>query len=386
MAANRSVVSDRKNYSVHQFDRLMAETRFLFRCFSYVRLPPGRSPIKRDDGFVARKFSDRKQIDVATLWENEPARYLSAVEHIDANKPKSSPWISTTRSWDWAIWWMALNKHPLSTHKLKIAVIDLTLLPPPGPDTNLAKSSRPHQGIVLHALDLISRAQKEKPIPSDKLERVTNYANSADEVLVYAKIPLSAIVSTVTLDVLKLSIKAYIEPNTSEHWTRRVYDWAFGPPDPSKTKRFPVARGQWIVEIDKVLRKLEARKPSRGHDASTGTSLQTNKGLEKGNKEAGGEESDEEDLDNPQLSNVRAANFKKALEGPGLDIYKDAGASVGSWMTLQTMMKRRSNFSMGHLDDTNSPPELSPLLWTIYQCYQSKKIYGQHHPWLGPAN
>ncbi|CAE6502970.1 unnamed protein product [Rhizoctonia solani] len=359
MTTNRSFVSDRRDYTTKQFDRLMEETRFLFRCYSYNRFPTGKSPLKKDDGFVASKYSNQKKgIDVATLWAKEPARYTSAVDHVDANRPKNSPWISTTRSWDWAIWWMALNKNPLSTHKLKIAVIDLTLLPPPVPDTILAKNSRPHQGIVLHALDLISRANKEEKIPGDKLERVKNYANSADEVLVYAKIPLSAIVSRVTLDGLKLSIKAYIEPSTSEHWIRRLYDWVVGPPDDlSKKKNFSIARGQWvrkfrelgmnelqwgeecagfaflllgkqIIEIDKMLRKLEARNPSRSRDAATGIPIQTNKSKEEDNGEAEDEETDEEDRDNTQLANVHAANFNKALEGPGLNMFKDAGASV----------------------------------------------------------
>lgn len=192
----------------------MSKIRFLFRVFD----PTCLSPYNEKSGFVASKFSsligDEKEINVSELWsqEDNPSSYDSVVDHLDDQKNKEakrrSPWISTSALWAWAVWrlefdwargldpklavidlqYLELDYQSSITTSVNETVHDITSHPP-----------QPYQGLILHALHALS-IPKSPELQDRLVERrssLENFANAADEVLVFAHIPASAIVSIV---------------------------------------------------------------------------------------------------------------------------------------------------------------------------------------------
>ncbi|CAE6434373.1 unnamed protein product [Rhizoctonia solani] len=210
-----SGIFDRKKASKEELDSLMSQTRFLYRVFT----SDCRSP-RISQGFVAHKYRNNvDMIDVAQLLVDDNTRDVSGLSHIE--NQENSPWISTTRAWDWAMWKLMSPNEKMAG--ARVAVIDLLHFPElqlqtPGAANRQLPSERFH-GQIIHALEAINRAELQdssaKSLNAKTVQRARDRANSADEVLVYAVIPSSAIVSTFNLQDIMPSIPPHFTPSPS---------------------------------------------------------------------------------------------------------------------------------------------------------------------------
>lgn len=147
----------------------------------------------------------------------------------------------------------------------RVAVIDLLHFPElqlQSGDTYQAElSSGRFQGQIIHALDAIKRVELQsssgKAPSSEVVQRARDRANSAEEVLVYAIIPRSSIVSTFNLQDIRSSVprqfatdpNADLDNQKSKRWRK-----AHKPEDDDHKQqvgRFRNTRHSWIRELDK---------------------------------------------------------------------------------------------------------------------------------------
>ncbi|KDN33774.1 hypothetical protein RSAG8_13133, partial [Rhizoctonia solani AG-8 WAC10335] len=242
---NFEVIPDRKKASIEELDFLMGQTRFLYRVFT----DDCRSPLT-SDGFIADKYRDNgSDLNVAQLLVNDDTRYLSGLQHIESQENSSSPWISTTRVWDWAMWRLRSPNEKMES--ARVAVIDLLHFPRLQlqlEGTSELSSDR-FQGQIIHALGAIKRLELQNPsappFSKEMVQRARDRANSADEVLVYAMIPDSAVVSTFSL---------------SDIWPSVPRNFVTDPIDPIEIEdngdkqqigRFRLKRDAWIKKLNK---------------------------------------------------------------------------------------------------------------------------------------
>ncbi|CAE6417380.1 unnamed protein product [Rhizoctonia solani] len=252
-------IFDRKKASKDDLDYLMGQTRFLYRVFTH----DCRSP-RTDDGFIAHKYRDSgPELNIAQLLLNDDTRYRSALMHIENDE--NTPWISTTRVWDWAMWKLMSPSEKMEG--ARVAIIDLLHFPQlalQGKGT-LDLSLDRFQGQIVHALDAINRLELQKssaaPLSSDMVQRARDRANSADEVLVYAMIPSSAIVSTFSLQDIQPSVPPTFvadpiaEPDYQKSIRRRLQKVIKIKDDINSHKQqiglFRQTRHAWIKRLDK---------------------------------------------------------------------------------------------------------------------------------------
>ncbi|CAE6409085.1 unnamed protein product [Rhizoctonia solani] len=252
-----SGIIDRKKAPKEELDFLMGQTRFLYRVYT----EECRSP-RVSQGFIAHKFrNDVHNINAARLLANDDTRYLSGLNHLESQE--NSPWISTTRLWDWAMWRL------MSSHeKMKsacVAVIDLLHFPElqlqPGDTYQSDLSLERFHGQIIHALDVIKRVEVQSPLgkapSSEVVKRARDRANAADEVLVYAIIPSSSVVSTFSLQDIRPSVPRQFATGLnadSDNQKMKRRRKAHKPKDEDykeQVGRFRNTRYNWTREIDK---------------------------------------------------------------------------------------------------------------------------------------
>ncbi|CAE6358905.1 unnamed protein product [Rhizoctonia solani] len=247
-------IPDRKTASKDDLNFLMGQTRFVYRIFT----DKCRSP-RVTQGFVAHKYRDYVDgINVTQLLSNDESRYFLALSHIE--NQENSPWISTTRLWDWAMWRLKSPGEKMTG--ARVAVIDLLCLQELQARASGLSSER-FNGQVIHVLDAISRAElrsaSDKPLKEEMVQRARDRANSADEVLIYAMIPTGAIVSTFNLSDIHSSVPRNFTTDSSpasDNQKKKL--WKLRRPGKDKHDanqerwgQFRNMRYGWIKELDK---------------------------------------------------------------------------------------------------------------------------------------
>ncbi|KAG6811891.1 hypothetical protein H0H93_014115, partial [Arthromyces matolae] len=113
------------------FDKLITDNHFLFRVYT----PKAPSPFADDTEpfFVAPKFNERYTRSPDKIAQSpcvhddsylHAGSYEDVVAHMDWSTKSSSPYVSTSFSFVWAIW-EALRRYHLGVKKdVEIAVID----------------------------------------------------------------------------------------------------------------------------------------------------------------------------------------------------------------------------------------------------------------------
>lgn len=114
--------------TVYEFNSLIKSNQFLFRVYT----PKERSPFADDTEpfFVAPRFDElvvRSPADlpVITPWEGT---YADVARHMEWTTRSSSPYVSTSFSFAWAIWEAVRRYHTGVKKDVEIAIIDATAL------------------------------------------------------------------------------------------------------------------------------------------------------------------------------------------------------------------------------------------------------------------
>jgi hypothetical protein len=157
------------------FESLINENRYLYR----VHDVKSRTPLVPGIGFVAHKFQGLSQAEVE-IKRQDILQDPSATEAFHhARMSESTSYVGTTFSLSWAICEANQRAEYRGYDQVKITVIDGHLL---GAYASTAVTFLRH-------------------LPSEQdVEKLKNYANLAQEVLVYAFIPEEAILATIDWD------------------------------------------------------------------------------------------------------------------------------------------------------------------------------------------
>ncbi|KAJ7776015.1 hypothetical protein DFH07DRAFT_73798 [Mycena maculata] len=189
------------------FKTLVEKNAFLFRV--HTPKPSSRS----SDVFMALKFDGRYTSDVCLPSPDPPiATYADVVRHMDWTTRYSSPYMSTSFSFMWAVW-EALRRYHLGVkHDVEIAIIDATAI---------SKQS-------VTVVELMRGA--------NSVERHENhwkwyhFAQESQSVLVYGFIPQSAVLASVPILWIMNKLPSYCllppmagPPPTPVHHVHWVY-------------------------------------------------------------------------------------------------------------------------------------------------------------------
>ncbi|KAI0787002.1 hypothetical protein C8Q75DRAFT_734511 [Abortiporus biennis] len=187
------------------FDTLVESNRFLFRVYTPKTHPPhydGTEPY-----FLGSKYND--EISSATFHSALPSSpcsskvggrtYADVVQHMEWTNRSSSPFVSASFSFAWAIWEAIRRYHANVKHDVEIAVIDAH-----------AVADR----AVTAAELLVKGSPKERHKDHWKWYR---FAVEAQDVLVWGYIPTSAVVASVPLlQILSRLPTYFLNPDTSD--------------------------------------------------------------------------------------------------------------------------------------------------------------------------
>ncbi|KAF8142917.1 hypothetical protein K438DRAFT_1994468 [Mycena galopus ATCC 62051] len=159
-----------------EFKQLVERNAFLFR----VHTP--KSPTRSDAVFPALKFDQRYTFDASSpSLDPPPPTYADVVRHMDWTTRNSSPYVSTSFSFMWAVWEAVRRYHFGVKHDIEIAVIDATAL-------------------TTHA---VTAVEVMRSIPSagrhEHHWKWYQFAQESQLVLVYGCIPQAAILTSVPL-------------------------------------------------------------------------------------------------------------------------------------------------------------------------------------------
>lgn len=110
------------------FDALIDTNPFLFRVYT-PRQSASTSPSASDDPdspyFLAQRFENDP---LASLSKQSPATYADVTHHMDLATKSTSPFVSSSFSFAWALWEAVRRYHGNMKHDVEIAVIDARLV------------------------------------------------------------------------------------------------------------------------------------------------------------------------------------------------------------------------------------------------------------------
>ncbi|EIN14544.1 hypothetical protein PUNSTDRAFT_96496 [Punctularia strigosozonata HHB-11173 SS5] len=176
------------------FDKLVQNNPFLFRVYT----PKAQSPFydPTEPFFVGQKFAHDEQDDyfsipvrakgdspesIASTSTSAGSSYADAARHLDWTTRNTSPYISTSFSFAWAVWEAARRYQNNVKHDVHIAVIDARAL----------------VGRAVTALSLLREgAPSERHKDHWKWYR---FASEAQDVLVFGTIPGDAVLASMPL-------------------------------------------------------------------------------------------------------------------------------------------------------------------------------------------
>ncbi|KAH9931502.1 uncharacterized protein B0H18DRAFT_1116300 [Fomitopsis serialis] len=179
-----------------EFDKLVSSNPFLFR----VHTPRELSPFydRTDPYFVGPRFEeDFASSSFSSQSESSPFRsppapsYADAVQHMDWTSRSSSPYVSTSFSFAWAIWEATRRYHHNMKHSIEIAIID----------------ARAVAGRAVTAVELLRQADaKDRHTDHWKWYR---FALEAQDVLVWGYVPGTAVLASVPLTQMFTKLPSY---------------------------------------------------------------------------------------------------------------------------------------------------------------------------------
>ncbi|KAH9903482.1 hypothetical protein C8Q73DRAFT_722285 [Cubamyces lactineus] len=213
------------------FEQLVDSNPFLFR----VHTPKEPSPFydNTEPYFVGQMFADNVSSSAFRASTMSPYRapssytYADVARHMDWTTRATSPYVSTSFSFAWAIWEATRRYHHGMKHSVEIAVIDAKAL----------------VGRAVTAVELLRDST-----PKDRHKdhwKWYRYAMEAQDVLVYGYVPGTAVLASVPLVQLLAKLPSYMLN-----------------PDPSPLKDTPISRIAWNYESKKYSYKLFCQEMS----------------------------------------------------------------------------------------------------------------------------
>ncbi|RDX52539.1 hypothetical protein OH76DRAFT_166407 [Lentinus brumalis] len=202
------------------FDQLVESNPFLFR----IHTPKEPSPFydKTEPYFVGQAFADNVSSSAFRASSVSPYRapstytYQDVSQHMDWTTRATSPFVSTSFSFAWAIWEATRRYHHGLKHSVEIAIIDAKAL----------------SGRAVTAVELLRQgAPKDRHADHWKWYR---YALEAQDVLIWGYVPGSAVLASIPLAQILSKLPSY-----------------FLNPDPSNLKDTPISRVGWDYERKK---------------------------------------------------------------------------------------------------------------------------------------
>ncbi|KAJ7210910.1 hypothetical protein GGX14DRAFT_520385 [Mycena pura] len=170
-----------------EFKRLVERNVFLFRVHT-----PRPSASLLDAPFTARKFDARHSVDAASpMRDPPPATYAEVARHMDWTSRYASVYVSTSFSFMWAVWEALRRYHFGVKHDVEIAVIDANA--------------------VADASITVVEILRSAPPAARHADHWKWYhtAQEAQSVLVYGRIPQSAILASIPLLTLLDALPSY---------------------------------------------------------------------------------------------------------------------------------------------------------------------------------
>lgn len=176
------------------FDKLIGHNRFLFRVYT-----PKSRPSAQDPFFLGAKFEHDEELpdqadvdgdddsdaasDISgtTAASATGASYDDVIKHLDWTKRSTSPYISTSFSFAWAIWEACRRYQNGVKHDVHIAVIDAHAL----------------LGRAVTALELLRQGNPDQRHKDHW--KFYRFASETQDVLVFGCIPRNAVLSSVPL-------------------------------------------------------------------------------------------------------------------------------------------------------------------------------------------
>ncbi|KAI0643790.1 hypothetical protein C8Q79DRAFT_1002375 [Trametes meyenii] len=213
------------------FEQLVDSNPFLFR----VHTPKEPSPFydNTEPYFVGQMFADNVSSSAFRASTISPYRapsthtYADVSRHMDWTTRTTSPYVSASFSFAWAIWEATRRYHHGMKHSVEIAVIDAKAL----------------VGRAVTAVELLREgAPKDRHQDHWKWYR---YALEAQDVLIYGYIPGTAVLSSVPLVQILAKLPSYMLN-----------------PEPSVLKDTPISRVAWDYERKKYSYKLFCQEMS----------------------------------------------------------------------------------------------------------------------------
>ncbi|QRV93621.1 hypothetical protein RhiJN_21639 [Ceratobasidium sp. AG-Ba] len=187
-------------------------TRFVFRVFDKY----SQGKYTEEGGFIAGRFLNTNG---SAKFPEVEELYASVAQHVD-REVFASPWISTSRRWDWAIWEMCRRQRRSGDIDIRVAVIDTaTILPVDG---------QSYWGGRIHALQFLKSGYLgHQNWPKGNLWNLQNFSNMADELMFYGGIPPHAIVSVVNLKKIEVHVPGRQSGWLNEETFRAAHETMF---------------------------------------------------------------------------------------------------------------------------------------------------------------
>ncbi|KZP21275.1 hypothetical protein FIBSPDRAFT_740788 [Athelia psychrophila] len=173
--------------SEHSFENLLQDNPFLYRVYT----PKARSPFfdPTEPFFVSHSFDDGSP----TVDDISPhCTYENVAKHMDWTTRSTSPFVSTSFSFAWAIWEAVRRYRSGVKHDIEIAVID----------------ARAVSGRAVTALELLRKGTPQgRHADYWKWYR---FAVEAQDVLVHGSIPGTAVLASIPLFALLNKLPSYL--------------------------------------------------------------------------------------------------------------------------------------------------------------------------------
>ncbi|KAI0267489.1 hypothetical protein BC834DRAFT_79765 [Gloeopeniophorella convolvens] len=190
------------------FDSLVGQNPFLFRVYT----PKPLSPFfdSSEPFFIGQKFKNNYRYTVQDFQamspssglpdqSSMPTSYSDVANHMDWTKKTSSPFVTTSFSFAWAIWEATRRYKGNSKHEIEIAVID----------------ARAVAGRAVTALELLRKGTPKERHPDHW--KWYRFATEAQDVLIYGYVPGTAVLASIPiLSIIPKLPSYFLNPNPDE--------------------------------------------------------------------------------------------------------------------------------------------------------------------------
>ncbi|KAI0029293.1 hypothetical protein K488DRAFT_19335, partial [Vararia minispora EC-137] len=194
------------------FDSLVRHNPFLFRVYTPKPLPPffdSSQPF-----FIGQKFKNHTHFPDDEEMEPPPsgplATYSDVVNHMDGGKKSTSPYVTTSFSFAWAIWEATRRYNSQPNHDIEIAIIDARAL------TDRAVT----------ALEVLRQGSPQERHPDHW--KWYRFATEAQDALIFGYIPGTAVLASIPILSLLPKLPSYFlssDPATDEkHFNSLTWD------------------------------------------------------------------------------------------------------------------------------------------------------------------